>query len=201
MTLNIQPQPERLTGGVMIRDFYLNDEPALRSLVSSNDANAQISPTHVNFKRLQGAFVRTDGRIDITDAAMSGQQVGATLGGMIDYGKDRVDLARNLIPAYEINNFFAKIPIVGPILGGGKNEGLFAINFRIVGKASAPTLRVDPLSAVAPGIFRKILGVADGTANNPDNFTVDVPESPPAEVPQGTAPQGTAPLQLGKPKK
>ncbi len=201
MTLNIHPQPERLTGGVMIRDFYLNDEPALRSLVSSNDANAQISPTHVNFKRLQGAFVRTDGRIDITDAAMSGQQVGATLGGMIDYGKDRVDLAGNLIPAYEINNFFAKIPIVGPILGGGKNEGLFAINFRIVGKASAPTLRVDPLSAVAPGIFRKILGVADGTANNPDNFIVDVPESAPAENPQSAVPQDTAPLQLGKPKK
>ncbi len=197
MTLNIHPQPERLTGGVMIRDFYLNDEPALKSLVSSNDANAQISPTHVNFKRLQGAFVRTDGRIDITDAAMSGQQVGATLGGMIDYGKDRVDLAGNLIPAYEINNFFSKIPIVGPILGGGKNEGLFAINFRLIGKASAPTLRVDPLSAVAPGIFRKILGVADGTANNPDNFVVDIPETAPDEAPS----RGAAPLQLGKPKK
>jgi hypothetical protein len=46
---------------------------------------------------------------------------------------------------------------VGLILGGGnKNEGLFAIDFKVSGQASAPTLTVNPLTAVAPGILRKL---------------------------------------------
>ncbi len=60
------------------------------------------------------------------------------------------------MPAYGLNNAFAQIPIVGNILAGGRNEGLLAVTFGVSGKASQPTVSVNPLSAVAPGIFRKI---------------------------------------------
>ena len=62
------------------------------------------------------------------------------------------------MPAYGLNNVFAQVPLFGPILGGGQNEGLFAVNFRISGLASSPTLTVNPLSAVAPGFLRKLFG-------------------------------------------
>jgi hypothetical protein len=51
------------------------------------------------------------------------------------------------------------VPLFGPLLGGGQYEGLFAVNFRVAGQASAPTLTVNPLSAVAPGFLRKLFGV------------------------------------------
>ncbi|MGH6853764.1 MAG: hypothetical protein ACREDJ_11350, partial [Methylocella sp.] len=54
-----------------------------------------------------------------------------------------------------------KLPVVGLILGGGSNEGLIGVNYRITGLASAPTLNINPLSAIAPGIFRQIFGVSD----------------------------------------
>ncbi len=54
------------------------------------------------------------------------------------------------------------MPLFGPILGGGKNEGLFAVNFRDLGAASQPTLTVNPLSAVAPGFLRKLFGAGSG---------------------------------------
>ena len=62
------------------------------------------------------------------------------------------------MPAYGLNNAFAQVPLFGPLLSGGQYEGLFAVNFRISGPATAPVLTVNPLSAVAPGFLRKLFG-------------------------------------------
>ena len=59
----------------------------------------------------------------------------------------------------------AQVPLFGPILGGGQDEGLFAVNFRISGLASEPTLTVNPLSAVAPGFLRKLFGAGSGASD------------------------------------
>ncbi|MFL4990681.1 MAG: hypothetical protein ACJ8DV_05240, partial [Microvirga sp.] len=101
------------------------------------------------------------GRLDFKDAAIWGNQIGFTLGGFIDYARDRLDIAGTFVPAYGLNNVFAQVPLFGPLLGGGQNEGLFAVNFRLNGQASAPSLSVNPLSAVAPGFLRKLFGVAE----------------------------------------
>jgi hypothetical protein len=54
--------------------------------------------------------------------------------------------------------------VFGAILGGGTNEGLIGVNFRVEGKISSPTLSINPLSAIAPGIFRQIFGVGEHEA-------------------------------------
>jgi hypothetical protein len=93
-----------------------------------------------------------------------GPQVGFTVGGWIDYGRDRTDISGTFVPAYGLNNAIAQVPLFGPLLSGGQHEGLFAINFRVSGSASSPTLTVNPLSAVAPGFLRKLFG-AGGPGN------------------------------------
>jgi len=40
-------------------------------------------------------------------------------------------------------------------VGGGQNEGLFGVTYEVVGPPHAPTLRINPMSAVAPGFLRK----------------------------------------------
>jgi hypothetical protein len=66
-----------------------------------------------------------------------------------------VDITGTYIPAYALNNLFSKIPIIGLALGG-PGEGLFGVTFRIAGPIASPEVFFNPLSAVAPGIFRKI---------------------------------------------
>ncbi len=51
---------------------------------------------------------------------------------------------------------FSHIPIIGLALGGGNNEGLFGLTFQVAGPTDHVTMQVNPLSAIAPGIFRKI---------------------------------------------
>ena len=67
------------------------------------------------------------------------------------------------------------------LLGGGAHEGVFGLNYRIVGPVTGPTLTVNPLSAMTPGFLRKVFGAVDGTAPFPDE--VDPSGDPPAQVP------------------
>jgi hypothetical protein len=65
-------------------------------------------------------------------------------------------IAGTYIPAYAVNNIFGRIPILGLALGGGNNEGLFGITFQVAGPLDDVHMEINPLSAIAPGIFRKI---------------------------------------------
>ena len=47
----------------------------------------------------------------------------------------------------------------------GENDGVFGLSYRVHGSMSNPTLTVNPLSAIAPGILRRILGAIDGTTS------------------------------------
>ncbi len=58
-----------------------------------------------------------------------------------------------------------KIPVIGTLLGGGQNEGIIGISYRVQGPINSPQVSVNPLSAIAPGILRKILGVVDGSVS------------------------------------
>ena len=158
---------ESTAGHLIIDNFLLHDEPSLRRLVAEGvppeaEANGKvqkIDPGAVPFRKLQVHFQRAGSRLDLEDGTMYGNQIGLTVDGWLDYVHDRVDMKGTFVPAFAVNNLFSKIPLFGVLLGGGTNEGLFAVNYRISGQASAPTLSVNPLSAIAPGILRQIFGV------------------------------------------
>jgi hypothetical protein len=185
LELNVSVGDGPQYGNVAIDGFALRNEPALRRIISQQPAagiteergNAApvINPNDVQFAKLEGDFMRTANRLEFRDAVMWGMHVGFTLGGWIDYGRDRVDITGTFVPAFGLNNVFSQVPLVGPILGGSRNEGLLAINFRVTGPASTPTLTVNPLSLVAPGFLRKLFGVgsSDATATIPPGSRSD----------------------------
>ena len=65
-------------------------------------------------------------------------------------------LRGTFVPAYALNNFLARVPIVGLFIGGGQNEGMFGMTYEVVGPTGNATLRVNPMSMIAPGFLRKI---------------------------------------------
>jgi hypothetical protein len=187
MSLTMQTGDKRIDGELAIRDFVLRDEPALRRLVTEappqEGARVKINPTLVEFQRMSTTFSRVGGRIDLRDATIYSPSIGTTAEGWVDFGRDRLDLNGTFVPAYGLNNLLARIPVVGVIIGGGSNEGIFGVNYRLTGSVSSPTLNVNPLSAIAPGIFRKIFGA--GQALPPQT----IPTQP---TPRG-APRSSAP--------
>jgi hypothetical protein len=181
---------DAMVGTVAIHNFVLRDEPALQRLVaegagqsSGEDARSSFDPNAVQFTRLQVNFQRAGTRLDLRDGTIYGPQLGLTVDGWLDFGLDRVALNGTFVPAYGVNNLVSQIPIFGLLLGGGLHEGLFAVNYRITGAATKPTLNFNLLTAIAPGILRKIFGATtdfampDGSAATPGSASD--PSSPP----------------------
>jgi hypothetical protein len=154
-------------GLLNIRDFAIRGEAALDRVATSSGPNGRAG---VEFSRMRVEFNRSAGRLNIREGVVRGPAVGATMDGLIDYGKNEVRMRGTFVPLYGLNNVFGQIPIVGLILGGGSNEGLVGITFEVVGAPNAPVLRVNPISAVAPGVLRKFFefpGANDRVTQDP----------------------------------
>jgi hypothetical protein len=150
-------------GIVNVRDFNIRGEPGLDRMQSmappdAADTRGGTRPSSagaVSFVRMQVTFSRTPGKFTIREGVIFGPTIGASVDGVLDYTNNQVQIRGTYIPAFGINNLFGQLPIVGLFLGGPK-EGLLAITFEIVGPANGPTLRVNPMSAAAPGFLRKL---------------------------------------------
>jgi hypothetical protein len=138
-------------GTLNISNFSVRGESGLDRIAAAPDAVR----TGVDFTRTRVDFVRTPGRLTVREGVLSGPVLGATMTGHIDYAANDVRMRGTFVPLYGINNMFGQIPLVGIFLGGGSNEGLLGVTFEVVGQPSAPVLRVNPISAVAPGLLRK----------------------------------------------
>lgn len=173
LNATFQLSPGRADGTMQVRDFYLKNEPAVRQLMTQGvvrpDASGAMHFDHdtVRFSRLQAGFTWAGGRLALREGVMSGPEIGLTFDGALDFARDRVDVSGAYVPAYALNNLLGNIPLFGEFLGG-RHEGLFALNYRITGDINAPSVVVNPLSAIAPGLLRKIMGVMDGTQRPPD---------------------------------
>jgi hypothetical protein len=87
---------------------------------------------------------------------VSGPSVGSTFAGTVFDSHGNMAISGTFLPAYGINRIFGEIPLLGQVLGNGRGGGLIGITYRLSGPAGSPELEVNPLSIVAPGIFRSI---------------------------------------------
>jgi hypothetical protein len=163
-TSDLSPQE----GLLNVRDFTIKGEAALdRAVANAPGAN----PQGVGFSGMRAEFTRHTGQLRVKDGVLRGPTIGATIEGVIDYPVNQVKMSGTFVPLYGLNNMFGQIPIVGLFLGGGSNEGLIGITYEVVGTPGAPVLRVNPISAMAPGVFRKIFDFNTGRQNAPADFS------------------------------
>jgi hypothetical protein len=144
-------------GQIDIRNFWIRGEPALDRLVMAAPADRNAYHPNasggIGFSNLQITFNRTPGKFAIKRGLMYGDIIGARVDGVLDYALNYVKLRGNYIPAYGLNNAAARAFF---FLGSAPNEGLFAIAFEIAGPATGPTLRVNPVSGMIPGVMGKL---------------------------------------------
>jgi len=147
-------------GVVNVRDFSIRGEQTLERVATSGGDPSGRSPqaigSGVTFSRMRAEFTRAPGKLNVRDGVVWGPAMGATIEGSFDYLRDNVNMRGTFVPAYALNNFLARVPVLGLFLGGGQNEGVFGMTYEVVGPTGNATLRVNPMSMVAPGFLRKI---------------------------------------------
>jgi hypothetical protein len=140
-------------GMLNIRDFVIRGEHELEGVLPNSPS---VQRDNIAFTYLNVEFTRTPGKLAIRDGVVRGPVIGATIDGALDYQRDEVHLRGTFVPLYTLNNLLLHVPIVGLFLGGGNtNTGVFGVTYEVVGTPGQPMLRINPASALAPGILRK----------------------------------------------
>ncbi len=150
-------------GLLNIREFSVKGEGALDRAAAGGPPGAA---NGVAFSALRAEFTRHGGLLTVREGVVKGATIGLTIEGNIDYNANQVRMSGTIIPMYGLNNIFGQIPIAGIFLGAGKDEGLIGVTYEIVGTPGAPVLRVNPISALLPGVTRKIMDFNTGKQNN-----------------------------------
>ena len=158
-------------GVLSVRNFAVRDEGQLERAVNNNPQSRR-NANVIDFSNMRVEFTRMPGRVALRNGVVRGPVLGGTIDGVVDYNNDDVHLRGTLVPLYGPNNLLGQIPVLGLFMGGDK-EGLFGVTYEVVGRPSNPILRINPISALAPGILRKIF---EFPANG-DSGTVE--QSPP----------------------
>lgn len=154
------------SGNLDLRNFQVENEERLQTIVSAPAGadgrslnNAVRSDIDVRSARFQRAFARlalVDGTLSVENGIVRGEQIGATFQGIIRDKAGLIDLTGTFMPAYGLNRLFGELPVIGAILGNGRDRGLLGITFKLTGVTAKPNLVINPLSIIAPGVFRQI---------------------------------------------
>jgi hypothetical protein len=170
VTLAMEPptsEPGGKEGLLNVRDFSVKGEAALDRAAAGGTPG---SSNGIAFSALRAEFTRQSGLLNIREGVVKGPSIGLTIEGNIDYNANQVRMSGTIVPMYGLNNMFGQVPILGIFLGGGSNEGLIGVTYEVVGSPGAPVLRINPISAILPGVTRKILEFNTGKQYTPIEF-------------------------------
>ena len=143
-------------GRLVLRNFEVRNEAALAEL-DSRGKPKRAGPRReaLTFDKLTLPFTSDTRFIRIGESLVRGPELGASAEGLIRKSDGAVDITGTIIPAYALNAALGDIPLFGDILTGGRGQGIIGVTFALGGTVDKPAFQMNPVSAVAPGIFRR----------------------------------------------
>ena len=165
----------------VLGDRVVNDvltDPNSAAILGPNKNKKRVTRQRIVFNQLRAPFSVGAGKFRLGDAYINGPLLGATMRGTVDFKADTVELGGTYVPLYGLNSALGSIPILGRVLVGRQGEGVVGITFAIKGKLDDPTVLVNPMSVMTPGIFRQIFefpGTVPNAQANPAASSFNVP--------------------------
>ncbi|MBX9696468.1 MAG: AsmA-like C-terminal region-containing protein, partial [Alphaproteobacteria bacterium] len=146
-------------GRFKVYNFSLKDPPVLGQLLSLAFPTGLVdlvSDKGMPFSSFSTRFKYMPHLIQLSEGRAKGSSLGLTISGSIIPKTRELKLQGTLMPAYFLNTLIGKIPLLGEIITGGKDEGIFGVTYTVAGRFDKPEISVNPLSVLTPGLIRKI---------------------------------------------
>jgi hypothetical protein len=189
-----------LIARVEIRNLTLTRVPVFAQILAAGSfegLGALFNGDGISFDAINATVMLERGLMTLADASATGSALGVTAAGTIDFEGRTAAIDGNLAPSYVLNSFLGDMPLIGEILISRPGEGIFGITYSVEGPFDGLTVFANPLSALAPGVFRRIFegSAADRAArlraedlesdhsvleglieetDDPDQFTIDI---------------------------
>jgi hypothetical protein len=155
------PGQPGLAGHVEARDLKVINAPLLARVFSAGSLdglNNLLSGEGIDFGYAYGEFAVDKGVLAIKDFRATGPSVGLTAAGAVALSAGGgISLGGAVAPLYQLNSALGNAPIIGDLLVGKKGEGLLALSYSVSGDRAAPSVFINPLSALTPGVLRNIM--------------------------------------------
>ena len=149
------------------------------SLASLRGLTDTLSGEGVLFSRIEAPITIGGGRYVIDGGRASGPALGLTVNGWVGTDGEGIDLNGVLVPSFGVNSVLGGVPIIGDLIVGREGEGIFSITYSVAGTLEKAQVAVNPLSAVTPGILRRIFENPSDTSI-PQAIPVDPNLRPPS---------------------
>ena len=172
--------PARLS--LKLNDVRMRDAPFLTqvlSLASLRGLADTLTGDGVLFTEIDVPVAIQSGRFVIEGARANGPALGLTLNGWFEQGSDKIRLSGVLVPSFGMNSMLGGVPVIGDLFVGREGEGIFSLTYSVRGTLDRAQVAVNPLSAVTPGVLRRIFENPADTSI-PDSIPVDPEKTPPA---------------------
>ena len=148
-----------LEGTLKMGPFRLQRVTARRDVGTLNSAIDGLNSAGnalQQFDSLSANLTKSGDRIQVRNGRTSGQSIGLTTQGVIDLGQDSARLNGIVVPAFALNNLLSNVPLLGTLLTGGKDGGMFAVSYQLYGPFDDLKTDVNMMSAMAPGALREL---------------------------------------------
>lgn len=149
---------------LVIEDFTVQNAPfgaRILSAASLQGLADLLSGDGLRFSRLEAPMSWASGVLTLDEASAEGSALGFTLRGDVDLTGQRLALDGVLVPLYGVNSALSEAPLLGALLTSREGEGILALTYSISGPFADARVFVNPLSALTPGILRRIFEAPD----------------------------------------
>jgi hypothetical protein len=127
------------------------------SLASLQGLADTLSGEGVLFTEVDLPLTVSGDRFVVRGGRASGPALGVTVNGFVDFSPDGgIDLSGVLVPSFGINSALGGIPVIGDLFVSREGEGVFSLTYGVEGTLARAQVSVNPLSAITPGVLRRI---------------------------------------------
>lgn len=146
----------RILGDPIVSEVFSGADDGRPAIDGSGRPAKHVTREVFDFTLMRVPFSVGYGQFVMSDSQLRGPMLGASIRGKVDYKMRRVNLGGTYVPLQGLNSALCEIPLFGQIITGPKCEGISGMTFAIQGSMDRPEVIVNPLSMLAPGIFRDI---------------------------------------------
>ncbi|MFT7595399.1 MAG: hypothetical protein ACI8R4_002727 [Paracoccaceae bacterium] len=167
-------EPGEYDGTLRVTNTRVKDAPAIAALLNAISIVGlldEMAGQGIQFTEVDAKFRLGPSKLILHKSSAVGPSIGLSMDGVYDVPTGRLNMQGTISPLYLLNS-------IGSILTR-KGEGVIGFTYKLKGTSSAPTVQVNPLSALAPGMFREIFRTNPPVSDD----GTDAPQAPMRRAP------------------
>lgn len=148
---------KKFVGHAIVRDFSIQNAPVMTKLLTVASFTGMIDLLKgdgLTFTHFNAPFEYNRKILLLKDAKAEGNVLGITTDGTFNRATTGINLEGVIAPAYSVNRFLGKIPVVGNVLAG-KDGTIFAATYDIKGDTEDPEIDINSLSMLSPNSLKE----------------------------------------------